>query len=151
MSGLDLAVVVITLTAIALYGTLRARKNPDLASYLKADNSFRWGTIGLSVMATQASAVTFLSTPGVGYQHGLGFIQMYLGLPLAMIIICALFLPVYRKLDVYTAYEYLVHRFDEKTRRLGASLFLLQRGLVAGISLYAPAIVLSTAFDTRGC
>ena len=95
-------------------------------------------------MATQASAITFLSTPGQGYEDGLGFVQNYFGAPIALIIISAVFLPYYRKLNVYTAYEFLGHRFDKKTSLLGATLFLIQRGLGAGITIYAPAIVLST-------
>src|SRR6202453_2002477 len=108
-----------------------------------------WIVIGLSVMATQASAITFLSTPGQGYESGLGFVQNYFGAPIALIIIAAVFLPIYRRLKVYTAYEYLGHRFDPKTRLLGAGLFLLQRGLGAGITIYAPAIVLSTVMGWR--
>ena len=100
-------------------------------------------------MATQASAITFLSTPGQGYQDGLGFVQNYFGAPLALIVIAAVFLPIYRRLNVYTAYEYLGRRFDAKTRLLGAALFLLQRGLGAGITIYAPAIVLSTVLGWR--
>src|SRR5262245_6509524 len=104
----------------------------------------RWGTIGLSVMATQASAITFLSTPGFGYEKGLAFVQNYLGLPIALVIVSALFIPAYYRLRVYTAYEYLERRFDLKTRELGAMLFLIQRGLAAGITIYAPAIVISS-------
>ena len=95
-----------------------------------------WFAIGLSVMATQASAITFLSTPGQGYLGGLGFLQIYFGVPLALIIIAAVFLPIYRRLNVYTAYEFLGKRFDSKTRSLGAALFLLQRGLGAGLTIY---------------
>ena len=100
-------------------------------------------------MATQASAITFMSTPGQGYESGLGFVQNYFGMPLALIIVAAVFLPIYRRLNVYTAYEFLGRRFDAKTRLLGAALFLLQRGLAAGITIYAPAIVLSTVFGWR--
>ena len=100
-------------------------------------------------MATQASAITFLSTPGQGYQSGLGFVQNYFGAPLALIVIAAVFLPIYRRLNVYTAYEFLGRRFDAKTRLLGAGLFLLQRGLQAGITIYAPAIMLSTVMGWR--
>src|SRR5207247_10719201 len=95
-------------------------------------------------MATQASAITFLSIPGQGFESGIGFVQNYFGLPLALIIVCAVFLPMYRRLNVYTAYEFLGQRFDEKTRLLGAGLFLLQRGLAAGVTVYAPAIITST-------
>ncbi|HEY5228001.1 MAG TPA: sodium:solute symporter, partial [Opitutaceae bacterium] len=121
----------------------------DLGSYLKGSGETRWLTIGLSVMATQASAVTFLSTPGQGYESGLGFVQNYFGAPLALIVVAVFFLPIYRRLKVYTAYEYLGLRFDPKTRILGAALFLLQRGLGAGITIYAPAIVLSTVMGWR--
>lgn len=146
MTPLDYAVVILTLVSIAAFGVWKSRDSRDLEGYLQAGHSLPWATIGLSVMATQASAITFLSTPGLGYEDGLRFVQNYLGLPIAMVIICAVFLPIYRRLKVYTAYEYLGHRFDQKTRRLGASLFLLQRGLAAGITLYAPAIILSTVF-----
>ncbi len=144
MTVLDTVVLVTTLLAIAFYGTWVSRGQRDLQGYLKGGSNLRWGTIGLSIMATQASAITFLSTPGLGYESGLRFVQNYLGLPVAMVIICAFFLPIYRKLNVYTAYEYLGHRFDPKTRYLGAALFLTQRGLAAGITLYAPAIVIAT-------
>ena len=121
----------------------------ELNSYLKGDGNTRWIVIGLSVMATQASAVTFLSTPGQGFESGLGFVQIYFGMPIALIIIAAVFVPIYRRLNVYTAYEYLGNRFDKKTRLLGTVIFLLQRGLGAGITLYAPAIVLSTVMGWR--
>ena len=104
----------------------------SLNTYLRGSQSTGWGTIGLSVMATQASAITFLSIPGQGFESGIGFVQNYFGLPLALIIVCAVFLPMYRRLGVYTAYEFLGRRFDGKTRLLGAGLFLLQRGLAAG-------------------
>jgi len=115
-----------------------------MASYVLGNNEAKWWTVGLSVMATQASAITFMSTPGQAYHDGMGFVQMYFGLPLAMIIICATFIPIYHKLKVYTAYEFLENRFDLKTRTLTALLFLIQRGLAAGITIYAPAIILST-------
>src|SRR4051812_15033257 len=134
---------------IAAYGVWRTRARRDLNSYLRGAGDTRWFVIGLSVMATQASAITFLSTPGQGYEDGLGFVQNYFGAPLALIVIAAVFLPIYKRLRVYTAYEYLGQRFDAKTRLLGASLFLLQRGLGAGITIYAPAIVLSTVFGWR--
>lgn len=143
MSGLDYAVLFGTLLAIALYGWWKTRADHDLDHYLRGDASIRWGTIGLSVMATQASAVTFLSTPGQAYEHGMGFLQNYFGLPFALIVVCAVFIPIYHRLKVVTAYEYLGQRFDQKTRLLGAFLFLLQRGLAAGITIYAPAIILS--------
>ena len=133
-----------TLLAIAIYGWWKTRSDHDLGHYLQGDSSIRWGTIGLSVMATQASAITFLSTPGQAYESGMGFLQNYFGLPFALIVVCAVFIPIYHRLKVVTAYEYLGQRFDQKTRLLGAFLFLLQRGLAAGITIYAPAIILST-------
>lgn len=145
MNGLDYAVLLVTILAIAGYGMWRTRSRRSLDTYLRGARDTNWFTIGVAVMATQASATTFLSTPGQGYQDGIGFIQNYFGAPLAMIIIAAVFLPIFRRLNVYTAYEYLGQRFDRKTRLLGAGLFLLQRGIAAGITIYAPAIVLSTA------
>lgn len=149
MNLLDYAVLVGTILGIAIYGIWRTRGRRDLHTYLKGDGDTRWMVIGLSVMATQASAITFLSTPGQGYESGLGFVQNYFGAPFALIIIAVIFLPIYRRLNVYTAYEYLGKRFDGKTRLLGAGLFLLQRGLGAGITIYAPAIVLSTVMGWR--
>jgi SSS family solute:Na+ symporter len=144
VNALDYAVLVLTMVGIAAYGMWRTRGKRDLSGYLRGGGGAGWLAIGLSVMATQASAITFLSTPGQGYESGLGFVQNYFGAPLALIIVAAVFLPLYRRLRVYTAYEYLGHRFDGKTRLLGAGLFLIQRGLGAGITIYAPAIVLST-------
>lgn len=144
MSSLDYIVLVGTLVGIALYGMWRTRRNAGLDSYLKGDDSIKWGTIGLSVMATQASAITFLSMPGQAYENGMAFLQNYFGMPFAIILICIVFIPIYRRLKVFTAYEYLGQRFDGKTRTLGALLFLLQRGLAAGITIYAPAIIVST-------
>ena len=132
-----------TLLFISIYGVWKNNQHLSIKSYLKGDNKARWWTIGLSVMATQASAITFLSTPGQAYEEGMGFVQFYFGLPFAMIIICLFFLPVYKKLKVYTAYEFLENRFDLKTRTLTAILFLIQRGLAAGITIYAPAIILN--------
>ncbi|CAN5469215.1 hypothetical protein BH18VER1_BH18VER1_14290 [soil metagenome] len=143
MSPIDYAVLVSTVLTIALYGYWRTRRDRDLGHYLRGDETIRWGTIGLSVMATQASAVTFLSTPGQAYESGMGFVQNYFGLPFALIVVCAVFIPIYHRLKVVTAYEYLGQRFDQKTRLLGASLFLVQRGLAAGITIYAPAIIMS--------
>ena len=143
MSWIDYAVLLGTLLTIALYGYWRTRRDHDLGHYLHGDETIRWGTIGLSVMATQASAITFLSTPGQAYESGLGFVQNYFGLPFALIVVCAVFIPIYHRLKVVTAYEYLGQRFDQKTRLLGASLFLVQRGLAAGITIYAPAIIIS--------
>jgi Na+/proline symporter len=144
MSSLDWIVLFGTLTTIAAYGVYKTYGTKDLDSYLRGKNSMNWWTIGLSIMATQASAITFLSTPGQAYEDGMGFIQFYFGLPLAMIIISVAFIPIYYKLKVYTAYEYLETRFDLKTRTLAALLFIIQRGLAAGITIYAPAIILST-------
>jgi SSS family transporter len=143
VNGIDYAVLFGTLLAIAIYGWWKTRADHDLNHYLRGDSSIRWGTIGLSVMATQASAITFLSTPGQAYESGMGFLQNYFGLPFALIVVCAVFIPIYHRLKVVTAYEYLGQRFDQKTRLLGAFLFLLQRGLAAGITIYAPAIILS--------
>ena len=147
MSGFDWGVLAITLLAIVLYGAWKTRKNKNLESYLKGNNSENWATIGLSIMATQASAITFLSTPGQAYESGMGFIQFYFGLPLAMVLISIFFLPIYYRLKVYTAYQYLEERFDVKVRALTAFLFLVSRGLAAGITIYAPAIILSTLLD----
>jgi solute:Na+ symporter, SSS family len=149
VNALDYAILVGTLVAIAAYAIWSTRGKHDLRSYLKGSEGTGWLTIGLSVMATQASAITFLSTPGQGYESGLGFVQNYFGAPIALIIIAAVFVPIYRRLKVYTAYEYLGHRFDAKTRLLGAGFFLLQRGLGAGLTIYAPAIVLSTVMGWR--
>ena len=149
MSPLDFVVLIGSMVGIAIYGMWRTRGHRSLSVYLKGDPNVRWVAIGISVMATQASAITFISTPGQGYQDGLGFVQNYFGMPLALIIIAAVFLPMYRRLNVYTAYEFLGHRFDTKTRLLGAALFLLQRGLAAGITIYAPAIILSTMLGWR--
>lgn len=146
MNALDYAVLLASLLSIAAYGVWRTRGQRSLKTYLKGSGNSSWIVIGLSVMATQASAVTFLSTPGQGFESGLGFVQNYFGAPFALIIIAAIFLPLFRRLNVYTAYEFLGKRFDAKTRLLGAGLFLLQRGLGAGITIYAPAIVLSTVF-----
>ena len=147
MSGLDWVVLLGTLAAIVGYGVWRSRGQQDMARYLRGGNQDRWHTIGLSVMATQASAITFLSVPGQAYQDGMRFIQFYFGLPLAMIVLSIIFLPRYLQLRVYTAYEFLESRFDRKTRQLAAFLFLLQRGLSAGITIYAPAIILSSVLD----
>jgi len=145
----DWVVLLGTMVGIAAYGSWRTRDVRSLNTYLKGSQSTGWGTIGLSVMATQASAITFLSIPGQGFESGIGFVQNYFGLPLALIIVCAVFLPMYRRLGVYTSYEFLGRRFDRKTRLLGAGLFLLQRGLAAGVTIYAPAIILSTVLGWR--
>ena len=140
----DWIILIFTILFIVIYGAYKTRKNKNIQSFLKGNNTSNWFTIGISVMATQASAITFLSTPGQAYYDGMGFLQFYLGLPLAMIIICMFFVPLYHKLKVYTAYEFLENRFDRKTRTLGAILFLIQRGLAAGITIFAPSIILST-------
>jgi Na+/proline symporter len=144
VSGLDWVVLTGTIAFIVFYGAWKTRGATDMAAYFRGDYSLRWPTIGLSIMATQASAITFLSTPGQAFEDGMRFVQLYFGLPLAMIVIAAVFVPMYHRLKVYTAYEYLEHRFDARVRYLGATLFLLQRGLAAGITIYAPAIILST-------
>lgn len=144
MSTLDLVVLFGTLGLIVGYGVYKTLGTKDIDGYLRGGSSMKWGTIGLSVMATQASAITFISTPGQGYESGMAFVQNYFGLPIALIIVALVFIPIYYKLKVYTAYEYLEKRFDKKTRLLGAFLFLVQRGLAAGITIYAPAIILST-------
>lgn len=149
MNLLDFVVLVGTFLGIALYGTWKSREEQDLQGYLKGDQTMGWATIGLSVMATQASAITFISTPGQGYESGMGFVQNYFGMPLALILVAAVFLPAYRGLGVYTAYEFLGRRFDGRTRLLGACLFLLQRGLASGITIYAPAIILSSVLGWR--
>jgi SSS family solute:Na+ symporter len=144
MSWIDWLVLSVTLFVIVVYGAWKTRKNKDLEGYLRGDNSESWFTIGLSIMATQASAITFLSGPGQAYDNGMGFIQIYFGLPLAMIIISVFFLPIYYRLKVYTAYQYLEQRFDVRMRAITAFLFLLSRGLAAGITIFAPSIILST-------
>ena len=140
---IDWIILSITLLFIVIYGTYVTRKNSNVTDYIKGGNDTKWWTIGLSVMATQASAITFLSTPGQAFHSGMGFVQFYFGLPIAMVIICVVFIPIYYKLKVYTAYEFLEGRFDLKTRTLTAILFLIQRGLAAGITIFAPAIILS--------
>ena len=147
MSQLDWFVLIFTLLFIVIYGVWKTRGSKDLKSYLKGNNDAKWWGIGISIMATQASAITFLSTPGQAYSDGMRFIQFYFGLPIAMIILSITFLPIFYRLKVYTAYEYLETRFDLKTRTLAAFLFLIQRGLAAGITIYAPAIILSTLLD----
>jgi len=143
----DWIILSVTLIFIVAYGTHVTRKNTNVKEYIKGGNDSKWWTIGLSVMATQASAITFLSTPGQAFHSGMGFVQFYFGLPIAMIIICLVFIPIYHKLKVYTAYEFLEGRFDLKTRILAAILFLIQRGLAAGITIFAPAIILSAVLD----
>lgn len=143
MGALDWFILIGTLLFIVAYGVWKTRGSQNVNDYVRGGNQAKWGTIGLSVMATQASAITFLSTPGQAFHDGMGFVQFYFGLPLAMIIICLVFVPIYHKLKVFTAYEFLENRFDLKTRTLAAILFLLQRGLAAGITIFAPSIILS--------
>jgi SSS family transporter len=143
LHAVDWIILSVTLIFIVGYGTYVTRKNANVTDYIKGGSDSKWWTIGLSVMATQASAITFLSTPGQAFHSGMGFVQFYFGLPIAMVIICVVFIPIYHKLKVYTAYEFLEGRFDLKTRSLAAILFLIQRGLAAGITIFAPAIILS--------
>lgn len=147
MNSLDIFILFGTLFTIVAYGVWKTRGSKGIEGYLKGDGTMKWGAIGLSVMATQASAITFISTPGQAYESGMGFVQNYLGLPIALIIVSAVFIPIFYRLKVYTAYEFLESRFDLKTRLLGAFLFLLQRGLAAGITIYAPAIIISTILN----
>ncbi len=144
MSPLDWIVLLGTVLGIVGYGLWTAKRAHSASDYIKGGSDIKWGTVGLSVMATQASAITFLSIPGQGYEQGMAFVQNYLGLPIALIIISAVFIPMYYRLKIVTAYEFLGQRFDQKTRLLGAGLFLLQRGLAAGITIYAPAIIVSS-------
>ena len=147
MQTLDWAVLIGTLIFIVFYGIWKNKNPKNINEYLKAGNQSRWWTVGLSVMATQASAITFLSTPGQAFNDGMGFIQFYFGLPFAMVIICLFFIPIYHRLKIYTAYEFLESRFDKRVRILTASLFLMQRGLAAGITIYAPSIILSIVLN----
>ncbi len=142
MHTVDWLILVGSMLFIVVYGVWKTRGQQNVQDFLKGNDS-NWFTVGLSVMATQASAITFLSTPGQAFHDGMGFVQFYFGLPIAMVIICLIFIPIYHKLNVYTAYEYLESRFDLKTRTLTACLFLIQRGLSAGITIFAPAIILS--------
>lgn len=142
MSTIDWAVLLVSIGSIILYGLWKSRGIKTTQSYLLADRQLPWFHVGLSVMATQASAITFISAPGQAYSDGLQFLQFYLGLPLAMIVLCIAFIPAFHKLNVYTAYEYLENRFDLKTRALTAFLFLIQRGISTGLTIYAPAIIL---------
>ncbi len=144
MQTIDWIILIFTLLFIVFYGAWKTKGSQDVKEYILGNNETKWWTIGISVMATQASAITFLSTPGQAFHDGMGFVQFYFGLPLATLIICFFFIPIYHKLKVYTAYEFLENRFDLKTRSLAAVLFLVQRGLAAGITIYAPAIILSS-------
>ena len=143
MQQLDWVILVGTLLFIVSYGAYKTRGSKNVKDFIKGGGDAKWWTIGLSVMATQASAITFLSTPGQAFHSGMGFVQFYFGLPIAMVVICLVFIPIYHRLKVYTAYEFLETRFDLKTRSLAAILFLIQRGLAAGITIFAPSIILS--------
>lgn len=144
MSAIDWAILILSLVFIVSYGVWKGRGSKDIQGYIMADRNIRWYIVALSVMATQASAITFLSTPGQAYSDGMRFVQFYFGLPIAMVILCIVAIPIYHKLNVFTAYEYLEKRFDLKTRGLAAILFLIQRGLAAGLTIYAPSIIIST-------
>lgn len=147
MKAIDWAVLILTILFIVGYGTWKTRKTGTMEGFLKGDNTLKWWMMGISIMATQASAITFLSTPGQAIEDGMRFLQFYFGLPLAMVIISVTMVPIYYRLKVYTAYEYLESRFDLKTRSLAAGLFLISRGLSAGITLFAPALILSTILE----
>ncbi len=144
MQQIDWIVLSVTLLFIVFYGVYKTKGSKNVEEYILGNKETPWWTVGLSVMATQASAITFLSTPGQAYHDGMGFVQFYFGLPIAMVVICLTFIPIYNKLKVFTAYEYLEQRFDLKTRTLASILFMIQRGLGTGITIYAPSIILST-------
>jgi SSS family transporter len=146
MSQLDWIVLVLTLALVIVYGVYRSRTTHNLDGYFLSNRSMQWGLVLLSIIGTQASAITFISAPGQAYTDGMRFVQYYFGLPLAMIVICIAFVPIFHKLKIYTAYQYLEERFDGKTRTLTSFLFLLQRGLSTGISVFAPSIILSSLF-----
>lgn len=146
MSWIDWIVLCGTLLFIFIYGMLKSRRQSNLDEFILGDRTSPWWKVGLAVMATQASAITFISTTGQGFSDGLRFVQFYFGLPIAMFVICIVFIPVFYRLKVYTAYEYLEQRFDLKTRIFAAMIFLIQRGLAAGVTLYAPSIILSLVF-----
>lgn len=147
MSNVDWGVLILTLVVIVVYGIYKSRGAQNIQGFLLGNQSLPWYHVCLSVMATQASAITFLSAPGLAYSSGMSFVQFYFGLPLAMIVLCITFVPIYHRLKVYTAYEFLEQRFDLNTRALTAFLFLIQRGLSTGITIYAPSIILSTILD----
>lgn len=144
MQQLDWIVLSVTLLFIVFYGVYKTKGSKNVEDYILGNKETPWWTVGLSVMATQASAITFLSTPGQAYHDGMGFVQFYFGLPIAMVVISMTFIPIYHKLKVFTAYEYLEQRFDLKTRSFTAILFLIQRGLGTGLTIYAPSIILSS-------
>src|ERR1700709_530758 len=147
MSTPDWIVLAITLCGIIIYGIYKSRATKDLDGYFLSNRTLPWYMVLMSIMGTQASAVTFLSAPGQAYTDGMRFVQYYFGLPLAMVVLCITFVPVFHRLKVYTAYEFLENRFDLKTRALTAFLFLIQRGLSTGITIYAPSIILSTILN----
>src|SRR4029078_8742107 len=144
MTTIDWLVIILVLSGIIAYGLYKSRTTHNLDGYFLDNRSMPWGLILLSIMGTQARAITFLSAPGQAYTDGMRFVQYYFGIPLAMIVICIVFVPIFSKLKVYTAYEFLENRFDGKTRTLTSFLFLLQRGLSTGISVFAPSIILSS-------
>src|SRR5678810_1151215 len=146
MNQLDWIVLIVTLLATITYGLYKSRTSHNLDGYFLSNRTMPWGLVLLSIMGTQASAITFLAAPGQAYTDGMRFVQYYFGLPLAMIVVCIFFVPIFHKLKVYTAYEYLENRFNGKTRILTSFLFLLQRGLSTGISVFAPSIILSSLF-----
>ena len=146
MSHLDWIVLVVTLALVIVYGVYKSRTTHNLEGYFLSNRSLPWGLVLLSIIGTQASAITFISAPGQAYTDGMRFVQYYFGLPLAMVVICIAFVPIFHKLKIYTAYQYLEERFDGKTRTLTSFLFLLQRGLSTGISVFAPSIILSSLF-----
>ncbi len=147
MSLTDWIVLAVTLLGIVIYGVWKSGRSHNVDQYLMGGRTLRWYHVGLSVMATQASAITFLSAPGQAYSDGMRFVQFYFGLPLAMIVLCVTFVPIFHRLKVFTAYEYLEQRFDLKTRVITSILFLVQRGLSTGITIYAPSIILSTILN----
>jgi SSS family transporter len=147
MSHIDWIILIITLAGVIFYGLYKSRTTRDLDGYFLSNRTMPWWLVLLSVMGTQASAVTFLSVPGQAYVDGMRFVQFYFGLPLAMIVLCITFVPIFHKLKIYTAYEFLENRFDSKTRTFTSFLFLLQRALSTGISIYAPSIILSTLLN----
>src|SRR5882724_6549732 len=141
-SGFDWTVLTITLLLIIVYGVFKSRTSKNLDGYFLGDRQMPWWVVMLSIMGTQASAITFLTAPGQAYTDGMRFVQYYFGLPIAMVVVCIFFVPIFRRLKIYTAYEYLEQRFDVKTRTLTSFLFLLSRGLATGVSVVAPSLVL---------
>src|ERR1044071_5566836 len=144
MNPLDWIVLILALAGIIDYGLYKSRTTHNLDGYFLSNRTMPWGLILLSIMGTQASAITFISAPGQAYTDGMRFVQYYFGLPLAAVVVCVFFVPIFSRLKVYTAYEYLENRFDGKTRTLTSFLFLLSRGLSTGISVFAPSIILSS-------